>query len=1403
MDARGRKVALLLSSSLSSSVMAALLVGGGAPAAWAACGNNIHAGFDNPAAQTTPCVAVTNTSFTGNITNEGTISPGGITFSNGTITGSIISTGTIAGGISLDSKSAISSTGTAIAISGGAFSGGISNNGTIAAGSGRGILVGGDAMGAGLSVTMSTFSGGITNAGSISSGSLGIQVGGEAVAFGSHASVTVSNFSGGISNSGSITAAQPGGADGIWVGGLAAGSLSSVTVSTFSGGITNGGTISITGSGGILVGGFAIQGTVTVSSFTGGISNSGTISDSGLAGILVGGVGALVPGSLTVSSFAGGIRNSGTISVANALAGILVGGVGAPGSVTVSTFAGGISNGGTISAANALAGIMVGGVSPGGGSVTVSSFAGGISNGGSIAVAGGGFFSPAGIQIGGTAFVSSSVTVSSFSGGVGNNGTISVAGGGKAFSAAGIQVGGNAFSSGAFVTVSSFAGGISNKGTISVGGAGAILPSGIQVGGNALASGASVMVSSFAGGISNNGTISVAGGTGSPVSPFVATGIQVGGNAFASGSSVTVSSFAGGISNNGTISVAGGGAFVASGIQVGGNALFSTGASVTVSTFSGGISNSGTISVTSSNGFATAGIIVGGLGGSGTAVAISSFGGGISNSGTITVITDLSFGPAAGIVLAAGAISNFAGGISNSGTITVQDSNGVATGTGIGLASGTLSTFAGGITNSGTISARSGIAVVGVSTFLGNIANSGTITAAHAGIFICDCSTLAGGSIVNTGTITAPIGISVANFSAISIFDSGTITSTVGPGGKAIDLRHATGGNTVTLGPGYNITGRVLGAGSDTLQLGGMGGGAFDLSKVGPTQQYQGFTTFNVVSGTWTVSNTFGQTQAWNVNGGILAGTGTLPTVNVNNGGTLEPGTIGAPGTSMTVTGNLTFQSGASYLVNLSPTAASRVNVGGTATLAGSVFGFLAPGSYSGSKTYDILDPPTLSGKFIGFTSLNAPAFVGTLTYTPTDVLLNLTATLGAGGGLNANQQSVANTINSFFNIGGTVPANFFPLFTLSGANLANALTPLTGEVATDAGKGASQLMTEFLELMLDPNLDGRGGAGGGASMFVPEREANLPPDIALAYARVLKKAPPLKAPPPPQTQSWTSGWTSWAAGFGGYNQSNGDPLVVGSHDVIARDFGYVAGADNRITPDTKVGFALGGGGTNWGLAQGLGSGRSDAFLAGVHLTTHLGPAYVAGALGFANHWFSTTRVSLGDQLGASFNGESFGARLEAGYRQLVPTTTSVLGVTPYAAVQAQLFHTPSYNETDLTGGGFARSFADKSATDTRSELGARFDDLTALGGMPLLLHGRLAWAHDWVSTPGLSAGFVALPGPSFPISGAATAPDSLLTTAAAELAITPAWSVSGKFDGEFARGSQTYAGTGTVRYRW
>ena len=127
------------------------------------------------------------------------------------------------------------------------------------------------------------------------------------------------------------------------------------------------------------------------------------------------------------------------------------------------------------------------------------------------------------------------------------------------------------------------------------------------------------------------------------------------------------------------------------------------------------------------------------------------------------------------------------------------------------------------------------------------------------------------------------------------------------------------------------------------------------------------------------------------------------------------------------------------------------------------------------------------------------------------------------------------------------------------------------------------------------------------------------------------------------------------------------------------------------------------------------------------------------------------------------------------------------LGVTPYAAVQAQDFHTPSYSETDLTGGGFGLSYAAMNATDVRSELGARFDDPEVIGGMPLLLARRVAWAHDFVSNPSLSAAFKSLPGTNFVVNGAPLPQNSALTSAGAELFFTSRWALLVKFDGELA----------------
>ena len=192
--------------------------------------------------------------------------------------------------------------------------------------------------------------------------------------------------------------------------------------------------------------------------------------------------------------------------------------------------------------------------------------------------------------------------------------------------------------------------------------------------------------------------------------------------------------------------------------------------------------------------------------------------------------------------------------------------------------------------------------------------------------------------------------------------------------------------------------------------------------------------------------------------------------------------------------------------------------------------------------------------------------------------------------------------------------------------------------------------------------------------------------------------------------------------------------------------------------------------------------------------------AYLAGALSFSNHWFTTNRSALGDALTANFIGQGYGARLEGGYRYAV---LPAFAVTPYGAVQFQDFHTPAYSETDVTAGGFGLSYNAMNATDVRSELGARFDDPTIVYNKPLILFGRLAWAHDFVSNPTLSAAFQALPGGTFTVNGAAIPQNSALTTAGAQLFLTPQWTLLAKFEGEFASGSQTYAGTGTLRYTW
>jgi hypothetical protein len=240
----------------------------------------------------------------------------------------------------------------------------------------------------------------------------------------------------------------------------------------------------------------------------------------------------------------------------------------------------------------------------------------------------------------------------------------------------------------------------------------------------------------------------------------------------------------------------------------------------------------------------------------------------------------------------------------------------------------------------------------------------------------------------------------------------------------------------------------------------------------------------------------------------------------------------------------LAFASGALYVVNLNPTTSSFATVTGTASLGGTARANFASGIYL-TKQYTILTAAGGLGgtTFASLTNTNLPAgFTDNLSYSGNSVFLNLTAMLGAinTSGLNQNQRNVANALNNSFNSGAPLPPNFVNIFGLTDGALANTLTQLNGEVATGAERAVFQLTNEFLELMLDPFVNGRGnvgGVGGPALGFAPDEQTNLPPDIALAYASILNKAPPAPI--------FAQRWSAWGSAYGGGNTANGNAAAL------------------------------------------------------------------------------------------------------------------------------------------------------------------------------------------------------------------------------------------------------------------
>lgn len=867
-----------------------------------------------------------------------------------------------------------------------------------------------------------------------------------------------------------------------------------------------------------------------------------------------------------------------------------------------------------------------------------------------------------------------------------------------------------------------------------------------------------------------------------------------GGDGFAGG--------AGGVGGAGAYFAASGVTFMSSGELTGGAGGRGGGAD-SFGVGVGGAGGAGVFFAASSVTFTNTGAVSGGAG----ARAGGSFG------------TDIGFGGVGG----AGALFSASGAtFTNSGVVS-----GGAGGAGGGRHGG-----AGGVGGAGAFFSASG------ATF----ANSGVVTGGSGGDGLDNLVLFGGGGAGGAGASFTASGATFTNSGEVSggaggvgrfgigaggvgvtgagltIINSGTISGGLSGDGttRASSIIFSGGVNVLEIRAGSQIVGDVVGTGYDAFRLGGNVDGSFDVSAVG--SQYKGFAEFQKTGGgAWTLTDSSNAAAPWRIDGGTLIvngsiaesssvtvnsgasfrGEGTVGNVLVAGGGVFAPGAIEAPGT-MTVAGDLTFRPGAHYVAHIAGTQASRADVSGVARLDGTLVASIAPGSVW-QRSYDLLhaDGGMASTRFAG-SSVDGvlPNFRENLRYGANDVFLELTAALAFGAALPGNAQSVARAIDGHFNAGGALPGNFSTLYALTGGNLSGTLSSISGEAVTGGQQTAFGSTRQFIAAMLDPLAPGRGDparSNGPALSLAPE-QTPLRENVGHAYASALKDTAKAAAD--------EGRWTTWASSFGGYDRLSGAPSGSGSHALSTNGFGVAAGLDYHLTRDTLFGAALAGGGTSWSVSQGLGAGRSDALHAGLYASTRQGPAYLSGAFAFANHWMSTERAAaFGDLLTARFDAQTYGGRIESGYRLETPLG----GLAPYVAAQGLAFRSSGFHENDMSGGGFGLAYKGHTASDIRAELGARFDHVVALTpAAALALRSRFAFAHDWVSDPRFSAMFLAIPGFGFTVEGARPVKNAALVSGGAELRFIDGAAVGARFDGEFApRSAASYAGTVSLRYDW
>lgn len=508
-------------------------------------------------------------------------------------------------------------------------------------------------------------------------------------------------------------------------------------------------------------------------------------------------------------------------------------------------------------------------------------------------------------------------------------------------------------------------------------------------------------------GISGSRTITLTGNNTYTGDTTIAAGTLQVGNGGTSGS------VAGNIVNNGTLAFNRSDALTYSGTISGSGNLVQAGPGILTMTGTAGYAgstaiNAGTLalsgagSIAASSGVINNGIFdISGMTSGATIKALSGAGTVALGSQTLTLAN--AAGTFSGVMAGTGGLTVGGGAQTLSGANAFTGTTTIDAGT-LALSGAGSIAASNGVVNNGTfdISGTTSGTAINALSGTGTVAlGSRTLTLANAnGTTFSGVIGGTGGLVLNGGTQTLSgantyTGATTVNAGTLALTGAGSITAssgvTLAAAGAALDvvagnqtLAHLSGvaGSRLTLGAGSALT--LADGTSQTFSgtLAGSGGllkqgtGTFTLNGV--SSAFSGTTT--VAGGTLAVGDAANASAVLGGNvlvntQGTLRGHGTV-LGDVNSSGVVAPG--GSIGT-LAVGGNYTQTSGATLSIEVSPTEASQLRVGGAAALGGTLAVVFDPGTYTAHR-YTVLSAANgITGRFANVNLTTAGANLGGL----------------------------------------------------------------------------------------------------------------------------------------------------------------------------------------------------------------------------------------------------------------------------------------------------------------------------------------------------------------------------------------------------------------------------------------